>query len=205
MAEAPHFDVDYLIVGSGFGGSVSALLGALAAGLGTMVANLSAHKRGWDGRWEEFSDWAVKGQALKDELIRLVDADTDAFNLVMAALAMPTGTPEEKTARSAALVAANLGAIDVPFRVMRAASVTLPLISAMATHGNPASASDAGVGALCARSAVLGAWLNVRTNVAGLKDKGAVDALVADGARIAAEAVTMETEIRTIVEAKIGG
>ena len=187
------------------GGSVSALLGALAAGLGTMVANLSAHKRGWDGRWEEFSAWAVKGQALKDELIRLVDADTDAFNLVMAALALPKATPDEKAARAAALEAANRGATEVPFQVMKAAHGAFPLLKAMAAQGNPASASDAGVGALCARSAVLGAWLNVRTNVAGLKEKGAVDALVADGARIAAEAVTLETEIRTIVEAKIDG
>ena len=185
------------------GGSVAALLGALAAGLGTMVANLSAHKRGWDGRWEEFSDWAVKGQALKDELIRLVDADTDAFNLVMAALALPKGTAEEKAARSAALESANRGATEIPYQVMRTAFATFPLIKAMASQGNPASASDAGVGALCARSAVLGAWLNVRTNVAGLKDKTAVQALVNDGARMAAEVVTLEAEIRQIAEAKI--
>lgn len=187
------------------GGSVSALLGALAAGLATMVANLSAHKRGWDGRWEEFSEWAVKGQALKDELLRLVDADTDAFNQVMAALGMPKGTPEEKAARTAALEAANRGATEIPYQVMKAAHATFPLIRAMAAGGNPASASDAGVGALCARSAVLGAWLNVRTNVAGLKDKAAVQALVADGARMAAEAVTLEAEIRAIAEAKIDG
>lgn len=187
------------------GGSVSALLGALAAGLGTMVANLSAHKRGWDGRWEEFSDWAVKGQALKDELIRLVDADTDAFNLVMAALALPKTTADEKAARARALEAANRGATEVPFRVMQAAHGTFALLKAMASHGNPASASDAGVGALCARSAVLGAWLNVRTNVAGLKDKKAVDGIMTEGARIAADAVTMEMTIREIVEGKIGG
>ena len=177
------------------GGSVAALLGALGAGLGTMVANLSSHKRGWDARWEEFSGWAVQGQALKDELLRLVDEDTQAFNRVMAALGMPKGTPEEQAARTAALEEANRGAIEIPYRVMKAAYATFPLLKAMAEHGNPASASDAGVGALCARSAVLGAWLNVRTNLKGLKDPRPVAAWVQEGESMAAEVSALEHEI----------
>ncbi len=185
------------------GGSVSALLGALGAALGTMVANLSAHKRGWDARWEEFSDWAVAGQAQKDELLTLVDEDTAAFNRVLAAMAMPKATTEEKAARSAALEAANRGAIEVPLRVMKAAHGTFPLLKAMAEHGIPASASDAGVGALCARSAVLGAWLNVRTNLPGLRDGGALTGLLEEGARIAGEVPGLEAEVQRIVETKI--
>jgi glutamate formiminotransferase/formiminotetrahydrofolate cyclodeaminase len=186
------------------GGSVAALLGALAAALGTMVANLSSHKRGWDARWEEFSDWAVKGQALKDELLGLVDEDTAAFNRVLAAMALPKVTSAEKAARAAAIEDANRGAIDVPFRVMKAAHATFPLLEAMAANGNPASASDAGVGALCARTAVLGAWLNVRTNVAALKDRSAVAGLLAEGARLAEAAARYETTIQAVVETKFG-
>ncbi len=185
------------------GGSVAALLGALGAGLGTMVANLSAHKRGWDARWEEFSEWAVRGQALKDELLRLVDEDTQAFNRVMAALGLPKSTPEEQAARAEALEAANRRAIEVPFRVMEAAFASFPLLKAMAEHGNPASASDAGVGALCARSAVLGAWLNVRTNLAGLKNPGAVGAWVEAGEGMAAEVGGLEHAIQGIVSSRI--
>ena len=185
------------------GGSVAALLGALGAGLGTMVANLSSHKRGWDGRWEEFSEWAVRGQALKDELLCLVDEDTQAFNRVMAALGMPKGTPEEQAARAAALEEANRGAIEIPYRVMKAAYASFPLLKAMAEHGNPASASDAGVGALCARSAVLGAWLNVRTNVAGLSDPGAVEPWLEEGRGIAAEVAGLEHEIQQIVVSRL--
>src|SRR5690606_15008721 len=136
-----------------------------------MVANLSAHKRGWDERWEEFSHWAERGQELKSELLHLVDEDTLAYERVMAAIGMPKGSEEEKVTRRAALEAANRGAIEVPWTVMRTAFDVFELVGAMAEHGNPASASDAGVGALCARAAVRGAWLNVRTNVAGLKDR----------------------------------
>lgn len=186
------------------GGSVSALLGALAAALGTMVANLSAHKRGWDARWEEFSDWAVKGQALKDELLALVDEDTAAFNRVLAAMGLPKGTDAEKAARSKAMEEANLGAIAVPFRVMEAAYATLPLLHAMAERGNPASASDAGVGALCARSAVLGAWLNVQTNITSLKDRAAVADLVARGERMAVEVGGLEEGVLGVARGKIG-
>jgi glutamate formiminotransferase/formiminotetrahydrofolate cyclodeaminase len=184
------------------GGSVAALLGALGAGLGTMVANLSSHKRGWDARWEEFSEWAVRGQALKDDLLRLVDEDTQAFNRVMAALGMPKGTPEEQEARAEALEAANRGAIEVPYRVMEAAFASFPLLKAMAEHGNPASASDAGVGALCARSAVLGAWLNVRTNLVGLKHPEAVLAWVLAGEGMAAEVGGLEHEISVMVDSR---
>ena len=177
------------------GGSVSALVGALGAALGTMVANLSSHKRGWDARWREFSDWADEGQALKDRLLTLVDEDTRAFNAVMAALGLPKQTPEEKQARAAALEAANLGATEVPFRVMETAFEAFDLIEAMVEHGNPASASDGAVGALCVRSAVLGAWLNVRTNVAGLKNKAAADPWMKRGAELAALAAEREARI----------
>lgn len=186
------------------GGSVSALVGALGASLGAMVANLSSHKRGWDERWEEFSRWAVQGQQLKEELLRLVDEDTRAFNRVMAALAMPKATDAEKAARSAALAEANLGALKVPYEVMRTAFASFDLLHAMAEQGNPASASDAGVGAICARTAVRGAWLNVRTNVGGVKDKAAIEPILADGARIEREAAEREAAILAIAEKKFG-
>lgn len=184
------------------GGSVAAAVGALGAALGTMVANLSAHKRGWDDRWAEFSAWAEQGQALKAELLELVDRDTAAYNDVLAALALPKATPGEQAARRAALEAANRGAIEAPWRVMQAAARVFDVVKAMAEQGLPASASDAGVGALCARTAVRGAWLNVRTNVAGLKDRAAVAHILADGERIDREAAEREAEILRIVEAK---
>jgi glutamate formiminotransferase/formiminotetrahydrofolate cyclodeaminase len=184
------------------GGSVAAAVGALGAALGTMVANLSAHKRGWDERWEEFSRWAEQGQRIKDDLLRLVDEDTRAFDRVMAALALPKGTEAEKVARSAALGAANLGALQVPWRVMQTTFGAFDLIRAMAEQGNPASASDAGVGALCTRAAVRGAWLNVRTNAAGVKDKAAIADILRDGARMDQDAAVREAEILAIVERK---
>ncbi len=187
------------------GGSVAAAVGALGAALGTMVANLSAHKRGWDDRWAEFSAWAEQGQALKGELLQLVDRDTAAYNGVLAALALPRATPEEQAARRAALEAANRGAIEAPWRVMQAAARVFDVVKAMAEQGLPASASDAGVGALCARTAGRGAWLNVRTNVTGLKDRGAVAHILADGERIDREAAEREAEILRIVEAKFSG
>jgi glutamate formiminotransferase/formiminotetrahydrofolate cyclodeaminase len=186
------------------GGSTAALLGALGAALGTMVANLSAHKRGWDERWEEFSRWAERGQELKEELLHLVDADTAAYERVMAAIALPKTTPEEQAERRQALERANRGAIDVPWTVMRTAFDVFDLVEAMAEHGNPASASDAGVGALAARAAVRGAWLNVRTNVAGLKDRSAVADILSEGARLEAEAAEREVRILQIVERKFG-
>jgi glutamate formiminotransferase/formiminotetrahydrofolate cyclodeaminase len=184
------------------GGSVAAAVGALGAALGTMVANLSSHKRGWDARWEEFSRWAEQGQRLKDELLLMVDADTRAFDRVMVALGMPKATEEEKAARSAALAAANLGALEVPWQTMKAAYASFDLLRAMAEHGNPASASDAGVGAICARAAVRGAWLNVRTNVGGVKDRKAIEGILVEGARLEREAADREADILTIVERK---
>lgn len=181
------------------GGSISAYMGALAAALGTMVANLSAHKAGWDDRWEEFSDRAQQGRHILDRLVALVDEDTEAFNRIMAVFAMPKNTPEEKAARSAALEAATLYATEVPLRTMKAACETFDLLEAMAVSGNPASVSDAGVGALAARSAVLGAQLNVRINAAGLKDREAADAILTEAAQIADTAVRRETEILAIV------
>ncbi len=185
------------------GGSISAYMGALAAALGTMVANLSAHKAGWDERWEEFSNYADGGQILMNRLIGLVDEDTEAFNRIMAAIQMPKSTPEEKAAREEALEAATLYATQIPLQTMEAAFDSFALLEAMAENGNPASVSDAGVGALAARSAVLGADLNVRINAAGLKDREAADKLVARAAEIAAKAVEAERHILEIVNSKI--
>lgn len=186
------------------GGSISAYMGALGAALGTMVANLSSHKAGWDDRWEEFSDWAEKGQTVMQELLHLVDEDTAAFNRIMAVFAMPKSTDEERAVRSAALQEATLYATEVPLRTMRAALAVFPIVRAMAEEGNPNSVSDAGVGALAARSAAFGARLNVRINAAGLKDRAKADALTAEADAIAAEAARLETEVLEIVERKIG-
>lgn len=186
------------------GGSISAYMGAQGAALGTMVANLSSHKAGWDDRWEEFSDWAEKGQTVMQELLHLVDEDTAAFNRIMAVFAMPKSTDEERAARSAALQEATLYATEVPLRTMRAALAVFPIVRAMAEEGNPNSVSDAGVGALAARSAVFGARLNVRINAAGLKDRAKADALTAEADAIAAEAARLEAEVLEIVGQKIG-
>ena len=185
------------------GGSIAAYMGALGAALGTMVANLSSHKARWDDRWEEFSDWADRGQALLRELLHLVDEDTAAFNRIMAVFSMPKSTDEERAARSAALQEATLYATEVPLRTMKAAAKVFPVVRAMASEGNPNSVSDAGVGALAARSAVLGACLNVKINAAGLKDRAKADALVAEAEALAAEAVEAEAEVLRIVEEKI--
>ena len=185
------------------GGSISAYMGVLGAALGTMVANLSSHKPGWDARWQEFSDWAEKGQASLKELVALVDEDTAAFNRIMAAIGMPKGSDEEKAARAAAMEAATLYATEVPLKTMKAAYATFPLIRAMAEEGNPNSVSDAGVGALAARSAVLGAQLNVRINAAGLSDRAAADRLCAEAAEIAAKAAAEEAAVLEIVNSKI--
>lgn len=186
------------------GGSISAYMGALAAALGTMVANLSAHKPGWDDRWEEFSDIAERGRVLQDRLIALVDEDTEAFNRIMAVFALPKKTEEEKKARAAALEAATLYATEVPLRTMKASFDTFEVLEAMASKGNPASVSDAGVGALAARAAVLGAQLNVRINAAGLKNREDADRLLAEAAEIANKAVEREREIIAIVNKVIG-
>ena len=186
------------------GGSIAAYVGALGASLGTMVANLSAHKKGWDSRWAEFSDWAQKGQQLKAELLRLVDADTHAFNAIMTAFGMPKASEEEKATRRQAIQSATKTAIEVPLRVMELASASLELIRAMAETGNPNSVSDAGVGALCVRAAVLGAFLNVRINAAGYEDKSFVADVLAKGKAIEAATIAAETDILRIVGEKIG-
>ncbi len=185
------------------GGSIAAYVGSLGASLATMVANLSAHKRGWDERWEYFSDAAERGQKLKDQLLRLVDEDTDAFNAIMEAFGLPKTSPEEKAARTAAIQAATKIAIEVPLRTMRLASEVFPLVREMVEQGNPNSVTDAGVGALCARAAVLGAYLNVKVNASGLADKEFVAATLAEAEQLAAEASRLENEILTAVQAKI--
>lgn len=185
------------------GGSISAYMGALGAALGTMVANLSAHKAGWDDRWEEFSDYAVRGREIQNRLMGLVDEDTEAFNRIMAVFAMPKGTAEEKAARSAALQEATLYATEVPLRTMRESVKVFDVVEAMARQGNPASVSDAGVGALAARAAVLGAYLNVRINAAGLKDREQADKLLKEAADIAAEAIRRESEVLEVVNSVI--
>ena len=187
------------------GGSVAATIGALGAALATMVANLSSHKRGWDGRWEEFSNWAEKGKAAHDELLSLVDADTDAFNGIMAASRLPGRTEEEKAARNQAVQAAIRQAIDVPFRVMEVSLAAMDVIEAMVVSGNPASVSDAGVGALCVRSAVMGAYLNVQINVGDLEDKAAAQSYLQRGAAIHERAIEREAEIMAMVDAKLSG
>ena len=185
------------------GGSVAANLGALGAALGTMVANLSSHKRGWDDRWEEFSDWADRGKTCHDELLTLIDRDTDAFNDIMAALGMPRGDDAEKNARDEAIQIATRQAIDVPMRVMEVSLASMEVIQAMAEIGNPASVSDAGVGALCARSAVMGAYLNVRINVPGLTDGDAAGAYLERGRAIQENAIAAEAAILAIVDSRI--
>ncbi|MBO7198092.1 MAG: glutamate formimidoyltransferase [Tidjanibacter sp.] len=185
------------------GGSISAYMGALGAALGTMVANLSAHKPGWDERWEFFSDWAEKGKRVMNELLALVDEDTDAFNCIMAVFGMPKGTDAEKAARAEAMEKATLYATQVPLKTMKASFRAFEIAGAMAEEGNPNSVSDAGVGALAARAAVQGAFLNVKINAAGLKDREAADALVAEAKEIAAAADKEEARILEIVNAKI--
>ncbi len=185
------------------GGSISAYMGALGAALGTMVANLSAHKRGWDDRWKEFSGYAEQGQTILKELLELVDEDTAAFNAISQAYALPRNSAEEIEERKRAIEKATRYATEVPLRTMRAASKAFPLLKDMALEGNPNSVSDAGVGALAARSAVLGANLNVRINAAGLMDRSAAKAMTDEAAMLAEIAVREETEIINIVNDKI--
>ena len=185
------------------GGSISAYMGALAAALGTMVANLSSHKAGWDDKWEYFSNWADNGMAVMNELLYLVDEDTAAFNKIMDVFGMPKSTDEEKAARAEAMEVATLYATQVPLRTMKAAYKAFDVVCAMAEEGNPNSVSDAGVGALAARSAVMGACLNVKINAAGLKDRAMAEALVKEAEEIQAAAQRAEAEILAVVESKI--
>jgi len=186
------------------GGSIAAYVGSLGVSLATMVANLSSHKKGWDDRWEEFSNWAEKGQQFKDELLRLVDADTKAFNGIMHAMSLPKGTDEEKALRKLAMNEATKVAIEVPFQVMKISYDSMEVIKAMAEVGNPNSVSDAGVGALCARSAVMGAFMNVRINASGYDDKDFVEEVLRKGKEIEKKAIALEDEILNIVNSKIG-
>jgi glutamate formiminotransferase/formiminotetrahydrofolate cyclodeaminase len=186
------------------GGSIAAYVGTLGAALATMVANLSSHKKGWDDRWEELSKWAEKGQEYKNELTRLVDADTRAFNGIMAAFGLPKGTEEEKSLRTRAIREATKIAIEIPFRVMEIAYASMEVIRAMAEKGNPNSVSDAGVGALCARAGVMGAFMNVRINAAGYADKEFAAILIAKGKEIEDKTIELETSILKIVNEKIG-
>jgi glutamate formiminotransferase/formiminotetrahydrofolate cyclodeaminase len=186
------------------GGSIAAYIGSLGVSLATMVANLSSHKKGWDERWEEFSNWAEKGQFFKDELLRLVDADTKAFNGIMNAMSLPKGTDEEKATRKKAMNEATKVAIEVPFKVMQTSYNSMEVIKAMAEVGNPNSVSDAGVGALCARSAVMGAFMNVRINASGYDDALFVDEVLESGREIERRAMALESQILEIVNSKIG-
>lgn len=185
------------------GGSISAYMGSLGVALGTMVANLSSHKRGWDHRCGEFSDWAEKGQSLLAELNFLVDEDTNAFNKIIDAVRLPKGTAEEKAARKAAMDDATRYAIEVPLRVMRTAAEAFPLLRAMAEVGNPNSVSDAGVGALAVRAAVRGAGLNVRINTSGFEDTAFVEKALAEAAQLTQHAEAQENEILALVEEKM--
>ncbi|MCY7309893.1 MAG: glutamate formimidoyltransferase [Chitinophagaceae bacterium] len=186
------------------GGSISAYVGALGVSLATMVANLSSHKKGWDERWDEFSDWAEKGEQYKNELVKLVDADTKAFNQVMSAFGLPKSTEEEKATRSKAIQEATKFAIEIPFKVMHASYDSMEVIKAMAEIGNPNSVSDAGVGALCARTAVMGAFMNVRINASGFDDKNFVTDVLNKGREIENKTIALEKEILKVVNEKIG-
>jgi glutamate formiminotransferase / formiminotetrahydrofolate cyclodeaminase len=185
------------------GGSVAAYVGALGAALGTMVANLSAHKRGWDDRWEAFSDQAVKGEAFRMELMRLVDEDTKAYDLILAAMGLPKDTPEQMAARKDAIREATKGAILVPLRTLEVCVGSMEVMKAMAEQGLKASVSDAGVGAMCARTGALGAYLNVRINCAGLDDEAWKQDVLARAEELKAEAERKEAEVLAITLAKV--
>ena len=185
------------------GGSISAYVGALGISLGTMVANLSSHKPGWDDRWKEFSDWAGKGQHYKNELMRLVEEDTTAFNRIMTAFGLPKSTDEEKKARTQAIQEATKYATEVPFKVMQLCFDSMEVIKAMVEFGNPNSITDAGVGALCARSAVMGAYLNVKINASGLTDKDFATQLISQGLVLEGKTQALEAEILKLVNSKI--
>lgn len=187
------------------GGSIAAYMAALAASLGTMVANLSSHKSGWDERWEEFSIWAEKGQQLKDELLALVDEDTASFNRIMDAFGLPKATDAEKNARKQAIQDATRYATEVPFRTMEKAFETFPLLAAMIETGNPNSVTDAGVGVLAARAAVMGAFLNVKINASGLTDTAFATDILSRGAAIELQARALEEELINAVNMKIIG
>jgi len=185
------------------GGSISAYMGAMGAALGTMVANLSSHKRGWDDRWEEFSDWADKGMYYVKALTKMVDEDTRSFNRLMDAFALPKNNDDEKKTRKEAIQAATRYAMEVPFQVMHLALESMDVLESMAKIGNPNSVSDAGVGALAARSAVLGAFLNVKINARDLNDRVFAEGILKQAKEIETLAIDKEIRILEIVKAKI--
>ncbi len=187
------------------GGSISAYVGALGVSLGTMVANLSSSKKGWEDKWEEFSEWAEKGQAYKKQLLHLVDEDTRAFNGIMEAFKLPKSTDEEKAARKAAIQTATRKAIEIPFQVMETAFNSMTVMKAMVEKGNPNSITDAGVGALCARTAVIGAHMNVRINAGGFTDKIFLEEILGKAAKIESDAMKMEKEIIDYINKVIAG
>ena len=185
------------------GGSISSYMGSMGAALGTMVANLSSHKRGWDEYWEKYSDWAEKGKYYHDQLLKMVDEDTNAFNKIMVAFKLPKNTDEEKQKRKQAIQEATKNAIEVPFNVMKLCYESMEVMKAMAEIGNPNSVSDAGVGALAAVAGIRGAFLNVKINAGGLEDKSYVDRVTKEGEEMIENAIRLEKEILEVVEGKI--
>ncbi|MDR0364543.1 MAG: glutamate formimidoyltransferase [Bacteroidales bacterium] len=185
------------------GGSISAYMGALGSALAGMVANLSSHKRGWDDRWEDFSDWAEKAKYYYNELLKMVDEDTNAFNKIMDAFGLPKKSDEEKATRKQAIQDATKYAIEVPFRTMQLCYECMDICKAMINIGNPNSVTDAGVGALAARSGVKGAFLNVKINAKDLEDKAFVEKILAEGAEIEKKAELLEAEIQAKVNEMI--
>jgi glutamate formiminotransferase/formiminotetrahydrofolate cyclodeaminase len=186
------------------GGSISAYMGAMGSALGAMVANLSAHKRGWDARWEEFSNWAEKGKEYQDQLVKMVDEDTNAFNKIMDAFGLPKGSDEEKAARTNAIQDATKYATEVPFKTMELCFKCMDVAKAMAETGNPNSVTDAGVGAIAARAGVMGAFLNVKINAADIEDTAFKADIIKRGQEIQDKALALEAEILKVVESKIG-
>ncbi len=185
------------------GGSIAAYVGALGVSLGTMVANLSAHKAGWDDKWEFYSDWAEKGQAYKNRLLYLVDEDTNAFNKIILGFRMPKGSIEEKEVRKQAIEEATKYATEIPFQVMETAYQSMEVMQAMLKDGLPSSLSDAGVGVLCAKTAVLGAYFNVRINAKDIKDRKFADTIVKKAAKIYQKSQQIETETIALIDSKI--
>jgi glutamate formiminotransferase/formiminotetrahydrofolate cyclodeaminase len=185
------------------GGSISAYMGSMGSALGTMVANLSSHKRGWDDRWEEFSEWAEKGKYYHDELLKLVDEDTKAFKKIMSAFGLPKKTDDEKAARKIAIQNATKYAIEVPLKIMTLCYESMDVMKAMAEFGLPNSLSDAGVGALAATAGVRGAYMNVKINTAGLEDRDFVNDILTKGKEIEDKTLNLEKEIIEIVNSKI--
>lgn len=185
------------------GGSIAAYVGTLGVSLGTMVANLSAHKAGWDNKWELFSDWAVKGQAYKEQLLFLVDEDTHAFNKIIDGFRMPKDTDEEKEARASAIENATIYATEIPFKVMETAFQSMEVMQAMLKDGLQNSLSDAGVGVLCARTAVIGAYFNVRINAKDIKDRAFAASILAKAAIIYEQTIAIENDTIAFIDSKM--